>query len=387
MLFNELSRDTAVMVVSNYNQDLAKAKRQAVKSSPTAMKMDDTLPKVSIKKGVDNASSELHEDARNLRPVVKEYKDQMEWRVTKRPEVIRNLPLEAFGLGHSVNTKAIEAVHDLASHLNIQMFGPVTRKRAGTTVASMTTHNDGRIIVENAETFAVLNTADDVIMAWITYAAVSTMVWGEYPVPIIALRVIHTFKRFAHCGNQAKHVAADFSDKLMQNTALRMAATPPKGPIDYVNCLQLAREACTGAGFTGDPDLGHTLAQLRSSGGGGGGGGNNNNNKAPPKARGGSNGSQNKSNGGGGGSGSGGGSQGGSKGAGGPGGHQGTRKRAATPATGAGGSKANMTQLLNGATQGSRGPLCPVFNLNDCRTTGPHCERRTGNFYHQCSFR
>ena len=333
------------MVVSNYNQDLAKAKRQAVKSSPTAMKMDDTLPKVSIKKGVDNASSELHEDARNLRPVVKEYKDQMEWRVTKRPEVIRNLPLEAFGLGHSVNTKAIEAVHDLASHLNIQMFGPVTRKRAGTTVASMTSSNDGRIIVENAETFAVLNTADDVIMAWITYAAVSTMVWGEYPVPIIALRVIHTFKRFVHCGNEAKNVAADFSDKLMSNTALRMAATPPKGPIDYVNCLQLAREACTAAGFTGDPDLAYTLVQY------------------------------------------------GGQGYGGPGGHQGTRKKAANPATGAGGSShrgrqpANMTELLANAPQGSRGPLCPVFNLNDCRTTGTHCERRTGNFYHQCSFR
>ena len=85
------------MVISNYNQDLAKAKRQAVKTSPKAMKMDDTLPKVTIKNGVDNASSELHKEARNLRPVVKEYKDQMEWRVTKRPEVIRNLPLEAFG--------------------------------------------------------------------------------------------------------------------------------------------------------------------------------------------------------------------------------------------------------------------------------------------------
>ena len=367
------------MVVSNYNQDLAKAKRQAVKTSPTAMKMDDTLAKVTIKNGVDNASSELHKEARNLRPVVKEYKDQMEWRVTKRPEVIRNLPLEAFGLGHSVNTKAIEAVHDLASNLNIQMFGPVTRKRAGTTVASMTTHNDGRIIVENAETFAVLNTADDVIMAWITYAAVSTMVWGEYPVPIIALRVIHTFKRFAHCGNQAKHVAADFSDKLLSNTALRMAATPPKGPIDYVNCLQLAREACTAAGFTGDPDIGQTIAQLRGSGGG--------NNKPPPKARGGNNGGQNKSNGGGGGNSSSGGGQGGSKGAGGPGGHQGTRKRAANQATGAGGSKGSMTQLLDNATQGSRGPLCPVFNLNDCRTQGPHCKRRTGNFLHQCSYR
>ena len=167
----------------------------------------------------------------------------------------------------------------------------------------------------------------------------------------------------------------------MSNTALRMAATPPKGPIDYVNCLQLAKEACTAAGFTGDPDLGHTLAQLRSSGGG------NNNNKPPAKARGGGNGGQNKANGGGGGSGNGGGGQGGSKGAGGPGGHQGTRKRAATPATGAGGSKANMTQLLAGAPQGSRGPLCPVFNLNDCRIKGPHCERRTGNFYHQCSYR
>jgi len=271
------------MVVSNYTQDIAKAKRQAVKSSTAAMKMDDTLPRVFLKKGVDNAGSELHEQARNLRPVNKEYKDQMKWRATKRPEVIRNLPMEAFGLGHSVNTKAIEAVHDLASNINIEMFGPVTRKRAGTTVASMTHGHDGRIIVENAETFAVLNTADDVISAWHTYAAVSAMVWQEYPVPIIALRVIHTFKRFAHCGNQAKKVAIDFSDKLLSNTALRMAATPPKGPIDYVDCLQLAKEACTGAGYTGDPDLGNTLAQLKASSGGG----SSNNNKTPAKARGG----------------------------------------------------------------------------------------------------
>ena len=292
--------------------------------------------------------------------------------------------MEAFGLGHSVNTKAIEAAHDLTSHLNIEMFGPTVRKRAGTTVASMSHGHDGKIIVENAETFAVLNTSDDVISAWHTYAAVSTLVWQEWPVPIIALRVIHTYKRFAHCGGQAKRVATDFSDKLLANTALRMAATPPKGPLDYVACLQLAKEACQLAGCAGDPDLGNTLAQLKANSGGG----SNNNNKAPTKAKGGGNGAQPKASGGGG--------QGGGQGGGGPGGHQNARKtggsqKATNPATAAGGRNeskgVNMTQLLAGAAQGSRGPLCPVFNKNDCRTKGPHCERKSGNFYHQCSFR
>ena len=46
-----------------------------------------------------------------------------------------------------------------------------------------------------------------------------------------------------------------------------------------------------------------------------------------------------------------------------------------------------MTQLLSAAIQGTQGPLCPVFNKNDCHTKGQHCDRKYGNFYHQCSFR
>ena len=84
-------------MVGDHLQATEKAKRLAVKTSTTAVKMDDELPKVALSRGVDNASSELHEVARNLRPVNKEYVDQMDWRVTKRTEIIRNLPMEAFG--------------------------------------------------------------------------------------------------------------------------------------------------------------------------------------------------------------------------------------------------------------------------------------------------
>ena len=149
-------------------------------------------------------------------------------------------------------------------------------------------------------------------------------IWPEWPVAIIALRVIHANKRFAHCGNQAKRVAADFSDKLLANNALRMAAAPPKGPLSYVASLQLAREACQLAGCAGDADLGNTIAQLKASAGG------NNNHKAPTKGKGGGNGSQPKASGG------------AAQGGGAHGGQQNARKagggqKATTPATAAGG--------------------------------------------------
>ena len=46
------------------------------------------------------------------------------WMPTERDAVIRNLPLEVYGLNDCVSSKAIELCHNLASTLEIKMFEP-----------------------------------------------------------------------------------------------------------------------------------------------------------------------------------------------------------------------------------------------------------------------
>ena len=89
-VFNLVSIDRAAQIVHEFSMMNDKAKRKA--AATTAVKRDNALPLVTLDKGDDNASSQLHTEARNLRTVNKEIKEQMKWWVTQRVEIIRNLP-------------------------------------------------------------------------------------------------------------------------------------------------------------------------------------------------------------------------------------------------------------------------------------------------------
>ena len=227
--------------------------------------------------------------------------------------------------------------------------------------------------IKNTQLFAHLHSADDVVGAWHTLLAVWMRIFPEWPVAAIALRVIHQYKRFAHCHGSARRVAVEFSDKLLATNAQRAAATPPRGPLSYERSSQLARAACQDASCPGDPDVGLQLAQMKTSGGG------NNTQKVAPSTKGKTgNNSHNKSSGGGGRNST----HGGPLNAGGAGGNPrgaGTHDRR--------GGGLNMTQLLGDAVRGTGGPLCPVYNTNNCHTNSPHCTRKSGNFLHKCSYR
>ena len=63
---------------------------------------------MEIPAGADNAGDVLNIEARKrLRPVNKEMGDIMDWYVFKRKEIVRNLPLNTYGLQDSVSSKAI----------------------------------------------------------------------------------------------------------------------------------------------------------------------------------------------------------------------------------------------------------------------------------------
>ena len=128
-VFNALTFDKASTFVHEHGLLQAKIKmKNASKNSQE--KADDKLSKVEVLAGGDAAQENLNEVARNLRPVNKEITDQMKWMITERKEVIRNLPLETYGLADSVATKPIELCHNLASNLTREQSTP-NRRPAG----------------------------------------------------------------------------------------------------------------------------------------------------------------------------------------------------------------------------------------------------------------
>ena len=87
------------------------------KSKNSQEKSDDALKIVAVPGGSDDAQDNLNIIARQLRPVNKEIGEQMSWQVWHRLQVIRNLPLETYGLGDRVATKPNELCHNLSSNL------------------------------------------------------------------------------------------------------------------------------------------------------------------------------------------------------------------------------------------------------------------------------
>ena len=68
---------------------------------------------VKIEAGEDDARTKFCTARKLLRPPVVEIKKTMDWFPTKWDAIIRNLPLDLYGLDDSVHSKAVELCHNL----------------------------------------------------------------------------------------------------------------------------------------------------------------------------------------------------------------------------------------------------------------------------------
>ena len=266
-VFNGLTFDKASTFVHEHGLLQAKIKmKDASKNSQE--KADDKLKKVEVEAGSDDAQNNLNEGARNLRPVNKEMNDQMKWRVTEYKEIVRNLPLELYGLADTVATKPIELCHNLASNLTIDMFCP-GGKRAINTKQKTCRTKDGELAVETSEVYGDLDSVHDVLLAWNTLAAIWQKIFPEWPAAHIALRVIMKMKMFAHCVNRsgssdAKEVLISFSNRFLTSNSKNAASK--KGPLSYERAKNLAGNVCVDRGHPREPLLGagHAAAESRA---------------------------------------------------------------------------------------------------------------------------
>ena len=169
-VFDALTFDKASTFVHEHGMLQAKLKLKE-RNKNSQEKADDKLKEVQVPSGVDDAKNNLNKEARNLRPVNAELGEQMAWWQTERNEIIRNLPLETYGLSDSVATKPIELCHNLANNLTIDMFCPGGKKAVNTKQKTCRT-KDGELAVETSEVYGDLDSVQDVLVAWNTLAAI-----------------------------------------------------------------------------------------------------------------------------------------------------------------------------------------------------------------------
>ena len=231
-VFDRLSGDKAADIVLQFYT--IKEKKALKNSSKCALeKTDDKLKKVKIAAGEDDAGDVIHVEARKkLRPVNKEVEDQMEYFVRERTEIIRNLPLAAFGLQDIVPTKSIELAHNLASTIKLEQFSPNNLKSAVNNQKQKAyTDKEGKLIVESNDMFGEMENTMDVLKAWLTLDSVWSRIFPEWPVAKIGMRVCLNMKMFAHCGGKAKDVMLTFSNRLLASNSSR--AANKKGPLIF----------------------------------------------------------------------------------------------------------------------------------------------------------
>ena len=269
-VFDALTFDKASTFVHEHGMLQAKL-RLKEKNKTSKEKADDKLKEVQVPSGIDDAKDNLNKEARNLRPVNAEISEQMTWWVTEREEVIRNLPLEVYGLSDSVSTKPIELCHSLSSNLTIDMFCP-GGKRAVNTKQKTCRTKDGELAVETSEVYGDLDSIQDVLVAWNTLAAIWQKIFPEWPAAQIALRVIFKMKMFAHCVNRngssgAKEVMIAFSNRCLTSNSQKAASK--KGPLTYERAKNLAGNVCVDMGYAREPSLGVKQAGASELGAGG----------------------------------------------------------------------------------------------------------------------
>ena len=245
-ILDSMPLDKVVTMIHEY--ELMNRKEKSKQSHKMSVeKSDDKITSIKIEEGVDDAKVILHKEARNLRPAILEIKDQMSWLEKSRKEIIRNLPLEVYGLQDQIQSKVIEACHDLTSTLKIDMFGKAHKRGQSATKSKINTLN-GKVTIEAEDIFGEIYTSLDVLEAWTNLAAVWQKLHPIWPAAHIAIKTILHMKCFEHCNNQsdkwkAKNVSITFSNRLLQQNAQRAASN--KGPVSFEKAKILAQTVCT----------------------------------------------------------------------------------------------------------------------------------------------
>jgi hypothetical protein len=249
-MFNQLGFEKASTFVHEHT--LLKTKMKMKDSGKNSQeKCDDVIKKVKIPEGEDDAGETVNIEARKaLRPMNKEIGDQMSWMVTKYEQVVRNLPLEIYDLADCVPTKAIELAHNLSSQITIDMFCPGGKKNSNVKQKAMKTKN-GELAVETIDVYGDLDSIQDVQLAWNTLQSIWQKIFPEWPVAIIAQRVIIKMKNFAHCNYEAKEILIKFSNRLLTSNAQRAARK--KKPLPYDRAWSLAGVVCNEQGYSKEP--------------------------------------------------------------------------------------------------------------------------------------
>ena len=249
--FNAIDVNIASKICYKHSVEEDRKKRKDQKKN-SLEKCDDVLKKVMVPAGGDDSKDELNIEARKLRPVCKEIKKLMDWFPTERTEIIRNLPLQVYGLRDGVASKSIELAHNLASHIEIKMFSPANlRASANNQRHKAFSDKEGQLIVEQEDMFEDIGNAGDVMMAWTTLDCVWQKLHSEWPAAKIAMRVILTMRMFAHCGQKAKDIMVLFSNRFL--TICASSAANREEPMDFERALSLARDVCYNGGFLREP--------------------------------------------------------------------------------------------------------------------------------------
>ena len=110
---------------------------------------------------------------------------------------------------------------------------------------------DGYLEIEMTDAYGDLHSTWDVVMAWVSLAAIWQKLFPDWPVAIIGIRTIFTMKLFAHCGKDDKRIMIEFSNKLLKANALR--AANKEGPMDFERSLNLAGNVCHQKGYEREP--------------------------------------------------------------------------------------------------------------------------------------
>ena len=264
--FNRLSFQEAARYCMEYSL-LQEKKRMKEKQKNSMEKSDDKIATVSIPAGDDNAGDILNIEARKKwRPVNMELSQQMSWFPSERKEVIRNLPLEVYGLQDTVGTKAIELCHNLASVIKIDMFGLSNARSTNDQKRQKAfTDSEGKLVVESDDVYGELKTTMDVVQALVTLDCIWQKIHPEWPVAKIALRVCFAMKLFAHCGAKSKEVMVDFVNRLLASNASRVANK--QGPMSYERAWNLAGNRAVFYEFEREPPV-HRVSAAGGRGGG-----------------------------------------------------------------------------------------------------------------------
>jgi uncharacterized membrane protein YgcG len=130
--------------------------------------------------------------------------------------------------------------------LEIKMFAPSNLQTSSRGKQRAST-KDGYLEIEMNDSFGDLNSTWDVVMAWMSLAAIWQKLFPDWPVAIIGLRTIFTMKLFQHCGDSDKKMMVEYSNKFLKANSLR--AANKQSPMDFERSKALAGSVCHGKGF------------------------------------------------------------------------------------------------------------------------------------------